>query len=119
MSDTPTQQPSETRNWALACHLGGLAIFTGIPFGNILVPLVIWLLKRNADPFIDRHGRESLNFQVTMLAYGVVAFLLIFVAIGVLLLPVLLIADIVLMVRAAIAASEGRDYRYPFTLRLF
>jgi uncharacterized Tic20 family protein len=93
--------------------------------GHIVGPLIIWLLKRADSSAIDEHGKESLNFQISMLIYtaalAVAAFILMFVLIGFLLMPllaVLYVADIVVVIIASLKASEGQLYRYPFTLRL-
>jgi len=93
--------------------------------GHVVGPLLVWLLKRDESPEIDDQGKESLNFQISMLIYtillGVVCFILLFVLIGLLLIPlfaVLYILDIVLVIIACIKASEGKLYRYPLTIRL-
>lgn len=112
----PTQ---EARTWAMVCHILGLAGLLGIPFGNILGPLVVWLLKKEQFAFVNEQGKEALNFQITMLIYGIVAGILCFVLIGFLLLPIVLIAWLVLTIVAAIKAKDGVHYRYPFTIRLF
>lgn len=111
--------PREARMWAMWCHLGALSGFLGIPFGSILVPAVIWLTKRDSHPFIDENGRESLNFQVSLLLYFVVAAILCLVLVGFLFLPVLYIGGLVLSIVAAIRANDGVPYRYPLTIRLF
>jgi len=108
---------ADARKWAMVCHLAGLAGFV-IPFGNIIGPLVVWLLKREESPFIDDQGKEALNFQITMIVYFFVAAILTVVLIGLLLLPVLFIADLVLTIMAAVKASDGIPYRYPYILRL-
>lgn len=118
--ELPPGFPTTTeRNWAVFCHLGGFALYV-LPFmlGNVLVPLVIWLMKRNESPYIDEHGREALNFQISMTIYATVAFALAFLLIGFLLLPPLAIFHFVLMVIASVRASQGELYRYPLTLRL-
>ena len=109
----------DARLWAMWCHLGSLSGFIGIPFGSILVPAIIWLLKRDSDSFIDAHGRESLNFQVTLIIYFIIAGILCLVLIGFVLLAVLYIGGLVLTIQAAIRANDGMPYRYPFTIRLF
>jgi uncharacterized protein len=69
---------SEARTWGMLCHLasiiGILLTFVGlpIPFANVLGPLAAWLFKRKEHPFIDAHGKESLNFQISMTIYGIV-----------------------------------------------
>lgn len=108
----------DARMWAMMCHLGGLAGFIGIPFGNIIVPLIIWMVKRESDPFIDYHGREALNFQISLTIYAFVAALLILVLVGIVLLAILGIAGLVLTIIAAIKANDGHAYRYPFVIRL-
>ena len=113
---------SQEKNWAMGCHLSSLSGFIGVPFGNILGPLIIWLLKKNDSPFIDDHGRESLNFHISLWIYGIVSGLLWFTVI---LIPLVLIfwglefiAGVVYSIIAAVKASNGERYRYPFTLRL-
>ena len=102
----------------MLCHLAALVGFIGIPLGNIIGPLIVWFLKKDEMPFVMEEGKEALNFQISMTIYGIVAGLLIFVVIGLLLLPILVIADIVFIIIAAVKASKGESYRYPFTLRL-
>jgi len=89
----------------------------GIPLGNILGPLVLWLVKKEGDALVDATGKEVLNFQISASIYGIVCILLAFVAIGFVLLPVLLIAVVVYTIIGAMKANEGQLYRYPFTLR--
>lgn len=99
------------------CHLSALAGFI-VPFGNIIAPLVIWLVKKDEMPFVNDQGKESLNFQITVFLAAIVCFILIFVAIGFLLLPALAIYTLVMIIIAAMKANEGVSYRYPFILRL-
>jgi uncharacterized Tic20 family protein len=89
-----------------------------ISFGHILGPLVVWLLKRNDDPFIDEQGKESLNFQISITIYVIIAAILCVILIGFVLLGILIIADVILIVVASVKASNGEGYRYPFTIRL-
>jgi uncharacterized Tic20 family protein len=106
-----------TVNWAMLCHLGGLALYIGIPLGNILVPLAIWLLKRNSDPSVSVEGREAVNFNISVTIYALVAGLMCYILIGFVALPVVLIAHIVLVIQAALKANKGQSVHYPFTLR--
>ena len=70
----------------MLCHLAALSAFVGVPFGHVLGPLVVWLIKRNEIPMVEQQGKESLNFQISMTIYGMVAFLLVFVVVGIFLL---------------------------------
>jgi uncharacterized Tic20 family protein len=102
---------------AMFCHLLGFVGFFGIPFGGILGPLVLWLVKKGQDPFVDATGKEVLNFQISAMIYGIVCGLLVFVLIGIFLLLILIIAIVVYTILGAIKANEGQLYRYPFTIR--
>ena len=108
---------SDDKTMALFCHLSAFAGIV-IPFGHIIGPLVIWLVKKDQSPYIDYHGKESLNFQIAFTIYGIVAGLLCLVVIGFLLLPILGIAWLVLTILAAIKAKDGEEYRYPMIFRL-
>ena len=113
-SETPDK---EARTWGMLCHLSALAgLFTGIGF--IVGPLVVWLLKKDEMPFVDDQGKEALNFQITMALAFCVCWVLAFVLIGLLLMPLLALFDLVLVIIATIKANEGEHYRYPFALRL-
>ena len=58
---------SDERTWAMFCHLSGfLGYFVVVPFASIIGPLVVWLLKKDASAFVDAHGKEAINFQITM-----------------------------------------------------
>ncbi|MFK8399001.1 DUF4870 domain-containing protein [Pseudomonas sp. BGr12] len=120
MSDeVPVQQaqPSqEARQWAMFCHFAAFLGFI-FPFGNLLGPLIVWQIKRESDPFVDRQGKEALNFQITVSLAVVVSCLLMLVVIGFLLLGLVSIGALVLTIIAGIKANEGLDYRYPFTWR--
>jgi len=86
--------------------------------GHILGPLAVWLLKRGDSPEIDAHGKESLNFQISMLIYDAIAAILCIFLIGIPILIALWVANTVLVIIASVKASEGKLYQYPFTIRL-
>ena len=117
MSDAP-QASKEAQNWAMACHLSALAGFV-VPFGNIIGPLVIWLIKRAEIPLVDQHGKEALNFQITVAIAFLICVPLMFVLIGIPLMFAVGIVALVLTIMAAVKVSNGQtDYKYPFALRL-
>ncbi len=127
-----TETDKNARTWATVCHLSALLMLVGVPIGNILGPLVIWLAKRQEYEFVDDQGKEALNFQITFIlceiALFILAFLLIFGAQYrdqpfvffpiVLLMMGLIILNIGLVIMAAIRSNEGISYRYPFALRI-
>jgi uncharacterized Tic20 family protein len=107
----------EARTWGMACHLISLCGFI-IPFGSILGPLIIWVIKKNDDPFIDDQGKESINFQITVLIAFIVSAILTLVLIGFLLMFVVGIYALVMIIIASMKANEGIAYRYPYSIRL-
>jgi hypothetical protein len=120
---------SEQRNWAMAAHLCGLLWLAGspglifVPFGSlalftILGPLIIWRTKGQTMPFVADQAKESLNFQITIFLLAIVGVLLIAVLIGFVLLWIIGLANLVLVIIAAIQVRDGKPYRYPFCLRL-
>jgi uncharacterized protein len=120
--DTPTPPPpgapsAEEKQWALFAHLAALIGYL-IPFGIIIGPLVIWLIKKDTMPFVADQGKEAVNFQITVAIAAIVCLLLMVILIGIPLFWLLALADLVFIVLAAIAASNGQAYRYPISLRL-
>lgn len=113
---SPDRLQSEARTWAMVAHLAALSGLI-IPFGHVLGPLIVWLVKKDQFPLVDDQGKESLNFQLSMTIYGVVAGILFIVAVGFVLLPVVVLTDLVFVIIAAVAANEGKLYRYPLTIR--
>src|SRR5882724_7493248 len=121
MDQTPAPPPptsSNVRTWNVLCHATALAGFFVPWAGHILGPLIVWLAKRGDSAEIDAHGKESLNFQISMLIYNLIAGILCLVLIGFVILGILHILNLVLVIVASIQASEGKLYRYPITIRL-
>jgi uncharacterized Tic20 family protein len=88
-----------------------------VPLGHVLGPLIIWLIKKDEYAIVDDQGKESLNFQISITIYFIIAGILCFVLIGFVLLPLLAIGGIVLVIIAATRAYKGEYYRYPYTIR--
>jgi uncharacterized Tic20 family protein len=105
----------EERNWAMAAHLGSfLAAAVAMAF---LAPLAVMLMTRGRSEFVRRHAVESLNFQISTLIYAAVSVALIFVLIGILLLVLVGIVWLISVILGGVAASQGRDFRYPLNIR--
>ena len=107
----------DQRQFAMFTHLSALVGII-IPFGNIIGPLVMWQIKKNEMPFVDDQGKEAVNFQITVTIAMLICFVLIFVVIGVLLMPLVGLAALIFTIIAGIKANEGVTYRYPATIRL-
>jgi len=100
-------------------NLAMLAHMLGIVAG-FLSGLIIWLMHKDKPEkaFVNKQAKEALNFQITMSLAYIVASLTMVIVIGLILFPVLIIANIVFCIMAGLAAKDGKDYRYPFALRL-
>ena len=109
----------------MLCHLSALAGFIGIPFGNILGPLLVWQIKKNEIPSVEVHGKAAMNFQITAtiaaLGLAFVGLLLVVICIGwlfILLAVATGLAAAVFAIIAGIKANDGKDYKYPFSFNL-
>ena len=115
----PLSAPAVTnvRLWTILCHASALlGVFLHFP-GHVLGPLIVWLAKRDESPELDAHGKESLNFQLSMLLYTVISAVFCIVLIGFVFLAILWVVNAVFVVIASIQASDGKLYRYPMTIR--
>jgi len=115
MSDnySPSQ---EERNLGMVSHFASFAGFL-IPFGGVLGPLVVWQLKKDESEYVDYHGKEAVNFQLTMLIALFISFILVFVLIGIPLLIGLAIFDLIIVIIAGVKANDGVHFRYPMCIR--
>src|SRR5207247_10506750 len=75
---------SDVRTWSVLCHASALLGLFFHFLGHLFGPLIVWLVKRGDSPEIDAHGKESLNFQISMLIYDAIAAILCFVLFGIL-----------------------------------
>lgn len=122
---------SEERTWGVFTHLAAFSGFI-IPFGNILGPLIVWLIKKEESSLVNDQGKEALNFQITMSLYAIGAGILAFIFLALtfiipflgiltvliyLLIFAIAIAEIVFIIIAAVNANKGEYYRYPLTIR--
>ncbi len=107
----------DQRRWAMFCHLAALLGLLGNGIGFLIGPLVVWLIRKDDAPFIDEHGKEAVNFQITMFLAFFLGLLLMLVLVGIVILIAVVILMIVMPIVAAIKASNGEHYRYPLTIR--
>lgn len=112
---TPLSHPDE-RMWAMITHLSALP-GSFVLIGSVLAPLIIWQIQKERSAFVDYHGKEAINFQITMAIAAVVCFLLIFLLIGIALIWLVGAVWLAFTIIAAIKAYNGEYYRYPLTFR--
>jgi uncharacterized Tic20 family protein len=103
---------SDDKIWIILCHL---SLLLGIGF---IFPLIIYFVKKQDAPLTADHAKEALNFHISVYIYGFISFLLCFVFIGMLLLPIVALFSIIFAIIAVIKAVDGQFYRYPLTIRL-
>jgi uncharacterized Tic20 family protein len=125
----PAQPPTEAyRNYAVLIHLCGLlSILSGFPFAGLIAVIVLWQIKNKESAFVEEHGREAANFQITLAVAGaiilVAGVILGIITFGIgffLFIPAFIGMAILLLIgciQGAMAASRGESYRYPFTYR--
>ncbi len=105
------------RTWAAFIHASALlGVFIHFP-GHLLGPLILWFIKRDDSPELDAHGKEAVNFQISMLIYSAIAAVFCLVLVGFVFLAILWILNAIFVIIAAIQASDGKFYRYPMTIR--
>lgn len=147
MHGVQSQLTAEERNWAMAAHLSALIAVAGLPFGHVIGPLVVYLIKGHESPFVGEHARASLNYQLTISLLGFCAVLVGiavffafvlaagtqaehargsdaaafgFVGLWVLVAAIvlsLMLLSLIFIIMGSVAASSGRPYQYPFAIR--
>ena len=113
----PAPAVTNVRLWTVFCHASALlGVFLHFP-GHVLGPLIVWLAKRDESPELDAHGKEAVNFQLSMLLYTIISGVFCLVLIGFVFLAILWVLNAVFVIIASIQASDGKFYRYPMTIR--
>ena len=87
-----------------------------VPFAGLVLPIVIWQLKKAELPGIDVHGKNALNWILSKLIYMTVCVLLVFAVIGIPLLIALGVVAVIFPIIAAIKASNGEVWKYPLAI---
>lgn len=106
----------EERDMGILVHVASFAGYM-IPFGNVLGPLIIYLMKRDESEFVATCGKNCLNFQISMVIYLAISLVLAFVLVGFIIMGLLALLNLIVTVIAAIKASEGKVYHYPLAIR--
>ena len=108
----------EDNQFLMLMHLSQLANYI-FPFGGIIVPAILWQWKKDEILGVEEHAKEILNFQLSFIIYAIICGVLIFLLVGLPALFVLLLMAIIFPVIAAVNVSNGKPYRYPFTIKFF
>lgn len=100
----------EARTFGMLCHL--LGIFTWL-----VGPLIVWLIKREDDKFIDEQGKEAVNFQITLLIAYAVAGVTAAFCVGFFIGAAAWICSLIFCIMGTVKANKGEAYRYPVSIR--
>ena len=103
--------PNDVQLWAGAAHWSAFIL-------GFIGPLVIMLTKGTENPYVRKQAVESLNFQITGAIAEFTSAILIFVLIGIILLPIVIVFHLVFVIIASVKVSQGQDYRYPINIRM-
>jgi hypothetical protein len=106
----------QAKQWAVFLHLSQFLSYL-IPLAGVVVPLAIWLVKKDQLPGLDTHGRNVMNWLISAFIYAAVGLILAFIGIGFLILLPLGICAIAFPIVGAINASDGKVWRYPLSIR--
>ncbi len=116
--DEPLSISKDEKLMATLSHLG-VFIGTLMPgMGNVLVPFLIWVFKKDQSTYIEEQAKEALNFQITMSILMIGAAIAMIILVGFVVLPILIVLDIALSITAAVKANRGEKYEYPINFRL-
>jgi len=116
---TDTARDRETQQWAMFIHFSILAGWA-VPIGGLIVPILLWQIKKDELPGIVPHAHVVLNWIASSLVYALICFILTFVVIGIFGFMALGLATIIFAVVGGIKANEGELWEYPGTfIKLF
>ena len=109
---------SDVNMWTMLMHL---AQFCGyiVPLAGLIVPIVLWQIKKDESCVIDMHGKVIANWIITEFILGIICGLLVLILIGIPLLFGLAIASIVFPIIGAVKASNGELWPYPLSIQVF
>lgn len=108
----------EDRQTLMLMHLSQL-LFLVSGVGGIVVPIIIWLMKKDEIQNMDEQGKEVVNFQISLFIYYAIAAMLSFILIGIPLLIILMLINIIFPIIYGLKANDGVAHiQYPMTIRL-
>lgn len=117
-SHEPMQDPKELKLWAMLLHLSLLAGLI-IPLGGFIVPVVLYILKKDELPGLEPHWHVVVNWLLSALIYSVICVVLMIIFIGFLLIWVLGLLALIFPIIGAVKANDGVVWSYPLTIRFF
>ncbi len=114
MEEIKTYTQSE-RDWAMFCHLSAFAGYF-FPFGGIIGPIICWISRKDESEWVNANGKSSLNFQISILLYTVLAIPLCLIIVGIPILLALVVLEFICVIIASIKAAKGEVFKYPLSI---
>lgn len=108
----------DSKTYSMLMHFSQFCTFI-LPLIGLAVPIVMWLIKRNDDPYIDEQGKVVANWVISALIYCVISSILTIIVIGVFMLIALIICSIIFTIMGAIRANDGVIKNYPLAIHFF
>jgi len=108
--EIPFDENDDTKFWLLTLHLSN---FISIP----IFPLIIWAMKKDENPEIDRQGKDVINFQISMMIYLFVSAFLVFILIGIIFLLLLALYITAITIINSTKVVMEKDYKYYLSIR--
>lgn len=115
---TPGGDDKELKLWSTLLHLSLLAGLI-IPLGGLIVPVVIYILKKDDVPGLEAHWNVVINWIISAIIYAVICFILMIIVIGVFLLWGLALLGLIFPIIGAIKANDGEVWKYPLSIEFF
>lgn len=117
MNTSSNQNNLDANQWGMFVHFSLFAGFV-VPIAGLILPLMLWQIKKDQYPIVDVHGKIVVNWMISVLLYAIICGLLTFVVIGVIGFVALGIASIIYPIIGGIKANNGEVWEYPLSLKL-
>ena len=121
--ETVSPSGSQQMFWGMTentyCMLMHLSQFLSFSGAGVIVPIIMWAINKDQSPTIDQHGKNILNFIISMFIYIMVSIALVFVFVGFITAMAIGIMMIACPIIAAVKANEGNYWPYPLCIRFF
>lgn len=112
----PVSGNKDANQWAMFVHF---SLFAGylLPLAGLLLPIILWQIKKDQYPFVDIHGKIVVNWIISLVIYAAICAVLLLVAIGIVGFALLGALTIIFPIIGGIKANQGEVWEYPLTIK--